>query len=159
MSIQKLNKTLFFLLTFCLLLSCGYQSILNKENQRFSITTFVLEGNKRLSGILKNNLITTKKRENNLTLTIKTTKKNKISNKSETGKVLQYAVSVNFEITAVNNRDQAIILAQVYSKKQNYAASSVHLDTLNNERKVVENMIESVANEILIELSSTYQEK
>ena len=73
--------------------------------------------------------------------------------------MLQYAVSVNFEITAVNNKDTKIILSRVYSKKQNYTASNIHLDTLNNEKKALENMIETVANEILVELISFYQEK
>ena len=156
---SKLNTILFLLLTFYFLISCGYQPLLNIENQKFSIKGFSLEGNKRLSGILRNNLITSNTEENNLILTIKANKKNEISNKSDTGKVLQYAVSVNFEVTAVGEKSKEIILSQVYSRKQNYNASDVHLDTLNNEKKVLESMIETIANEILIGLSSIYQEK
>ena len=104
-------------------------------------------------------MITSNTEENNLILTIKANKKNEISNKSDTGKVLQYAVSVNFEVTAVGEKSKEIILSQVYSRKQNYNASDVHLDTLNNEKKVLESMIETIANEILIGLSSIYQEK
>ena len=155
----SLKKILFFLLTFNFLFSCGYEPLLNIQNQKFGITKFVLEGNKRLGGVLKNNLVTSKKEKNNLTLTVKTNKKNEISNKSGAGKVLEYAVSVNFEITAVNSKDGKIVLSQVYSRKQNYTVSDVHLDTLNNEKKVMENMIESIASEILIGLSSIYQEK
>jgi len=157
MRIEKINKKLTFLLFFCFLMNCGYQPLLNKENQKFGITEFYLEGNKRLGGILKNNLITAKKEENNLALNIKASKKNDVSNKSETGKIIQYSVGVNFEITVVSDKTKEVILARVYSRKQNYAASSLHLDTLNSEKKVVENMIESIASEILIGLNSIYK--
>ena len=139
-------------------MSCGYEPLLNVKNQKFGIVKFQLDGNKRLGGILKNNLITSKKEKNNLTLTIKADKKSEISNKSDTGKVLKYAVTINFQITATDNKSGQIILSQVYSKKQNYDASDVHLDTLGNEKKATKNMIESIANEILIGLSSIYQE-
>ena len=55
------------------------------------------------------------------------------------------------------NLDNKIIFSRVYSKKQNYAASDVYLDTLNTEKEVVKNMIETVANEIQIGLNSIYQ--
>ena len=154
-----MNKILLLILAFGFLVGCGYEPLLKIENQKFSVEKFSLEGNKRLGGILRNNLITPKNKKNNLTLVIKANKNNEVSNKSDSGKVLQYSVSVNFEITAVSKKDNKIILSRVYSKKQNYTASNIHLDTLNNEKKALENMIETVANEILVELISFYQEK
>jgi len=156
---NKLNKILFFVLTSYFLLSCGYQPILNKENQKFTISKFILEGNKRLGGLLKNNLITSKKEENKLTLTIKSSKKISIANKSQTGKILTYTVTVNFDITATNNSDNKIMFSRVYTQKQNYGASDVYLDTINSEKEMLKTIIESVANEIQIGLNSIYQEK
>ncbi len=159
MKTSKLKKILFIVLLCNFVFGCGYQSILNKEDQIYSIKEFSLEGNKRLGGLLKNNLITPKTDENNLIVNIKAQKKNQISNKSETGKVLKYSVSLTFEITAVKVIDKNIVLSQVYSKKQDYPASDVYLNTINNEKKVLEGMVESIANEILIGLSSIYKEK
>ena len=159
MRTYKFNKILFLLLTFYFLLSCGYEPILNKENQKFTITEFTLEGNKRLGGLLRNNLVTPKKEENKLALTIKSNKKTNITDKSQTGKILTYGVTVNFDITAVSNTDNKIVFSKVYSRQQNYGASNVYLDTLNTEKEVIKNMIESVANEIQIGLNSIYQEK
>ena len=155
----KINKILLILFSCFYLLSCGYQPILNKENQKFSIKEFELKGNKRLSGLLRNNLITTKKESNNLKLIIKSDKKTSISNKSETGKILQYSVNVNFEITVEEYEGSEIIISKIYSRQKNYSASSIYLDTLNNEKKVVESMIDSIATEILVELNSIYKEK
>ena len=134
---------------------CGYQPILNEENQKFSISQFNLEGNKRLGGLLKNNLIVVKKNKNSLVLDIKSEKKTVVANKSRTGKVLSYALTLNFEISASKNKD--IIYSKVFTKTQNYNAADVHSGTLNNEKKLVETLIESIANDLLIELNSIYQ--
>ena len=155
----KFNKVFLFFIIFNFLSACGYQPLFDAENQKFSIKKFELEGNKRLGSLLKNNLITSSKEGNNLTITIKANKKNVIANKSDTGKVLEYSVSLNFEITATEYEKNEIVLTGVYSREQNYVAAEVHLDTLNSEKKAVENMIETIANEILISLTSVYQNK
>ena len=86
---------------------------------------------------------------------MKSEKKTAVANKSETGKVLSYALTLNFEINASKNEN--IIYSKVFTKTQNYTAADVHSGTLNNEKKLVETLIESIANELLIELNSIYQ--
>ena len=155
MRFNKFSKTLMLIITSYFIWGCGYQPILNEENQKFSISQFNLEGNKRLSGLLKNNLIVAKKNKNSLVLNIKSEKKNVVANKSQNGKVLSYALTLNFEISASKNKN--IIYSKVFTKTQNYNAADVHSGTLNNEKKLVETLIETIANELLIELNSIYQ--
>ena len=151
----KLNKIFFFvIISIHLLLSCGYQPILKKENQNFSISKFNLEGNKRIGGLLKNNLISVKNAVNIIELNIKSDKKTAVSNKNQSGKVLTYSITLTFEITASENKN--ILFSKVFTKSQNYSASDVHSDTLNNEKKVVESLIESIASELQIELNSIF---
>ena len=150
----KLKKIFIFVISINLLLSCGYQPILNKENQNFSITKFNLEGNKRISGLLKNNLISAKKAVNLIELNIKSEKKTAVSNKSQSGKILTYSITLTFEIAASENKN--VLFTKVFTKSQNYSASDVHSDTLNNEKKVVESLIESIASELQIELNSIF---
>ena len=154
MKFNKFSKTLMLIITSYFIWGCGYQPILNEENQKFSISQFNLEGNKRLGGLLKNNLIVIKKNKNSLVLDIKSEKKTVIANKSQTGKILSYSLTLNFEINASKN--QNIIYSKVFTKTQNYNAADVHSGTLNNEKKLVEILIESIANELLIELNSIY---
>ena len=45
----------------------------------------------------------------------------------------------------------------MFTKTQNYNTADVHSGTLNNEKKLVETLIETIANELLIELNSIYQ--
>ena len=155
MRYNKFSKILMLIITSYFIWGCGYQPILNEENQKFSISQFNLEGNKRLSGLLKNNLIVVKKNKNSYVLNIKSEKKNVVANKSQTGKVLSYALTLNFEISASKNKN--IIYSKVFTKTQNYNAADVHSGTLNNEKKLVETLIETIANELLIELNSIYQ--
>ena len=150
----KLKKIFIFVISINLLLSCGYQPILNKENQNFSITKFNLEGNKRISGLLKNNLISAKKAVNLIELNIKSEKKTAVSNKNQSGKILTYSITLTFEIAASDNKN--VLFTKVFTKSQNYSASDVHSDTLNNEKKVVESLIESIASELQIELNSIF---
>ena len=150
----KLNKIFFFIISINLLLSCGYQPILKKDNQNFSISKFNLEGNKRIGGLLKNNLISAKKALNVIELDIKSEKKTSVSNKSQSGRILTYSITLMFEITASDNKN--ILFTKVFTKSQNYSASDVHSDTLNNEKKVVESLIESIASELQIELNSIF---
>ena len=150
----KLNKIFFFVISIHLLLSCGYQPILKKDNQNFSISKFNLEGNKRIGGLLKNNLIGVKKAVNVIELNIKSEKKTTVSNKSQSGKILTYSITLTIEISASNNKN--VLFTKVFTKSQNYSASDVHSDTLNNEKKVVESLIESIASELQIELNSIF---
>ena len=150
----KLNKIFFFAIIINLLLGCGYQPILNKDNQNFSISKFNLEGNKRIAGLLKNNLISVKNAVNKIELNIKSEKRTAVSNKSPSGKILIYSITLTFEIAASNNNN--VLFTKVFTKSQNYSASDVHSDTLNNEKKVVESLIESIASELQIELNSIF---
>ena len=155
MKYREISK-IFVLITTCYFIwGCGYQPILNKDNQKFSISQFNLEGNKRLGGLLKNNLIIVKENENSLNLDVKSNKKTTVANKSETGKILSYSLTVTFEVVATRMDD--IVFTKVYSKTQDYPSAEVHSDTLNNEKKLVEILIETIANELFIELNSIYQ--
>lgn len=156
MNILKIIKFAFYLFIYFSLFSCGYQPLLNKENQNFSIVEFNFEGNKRLGGLFKNNLINVKKEENLLSLNVKSSKKTTIADKNLIGKIITYTLVLEFDVTATDISEN-IVFSKVYTKTRNYSASDVHIDTLNNEKKLVEELIESIANELLIELNSIYQ--
>ena len=143
------------ILSAVLLWGWGYQPLLNKENQKFTISKFYLEGNKRLGGLLKNNLISVKKADRAFDLTIKSNKKTSIANKSLSGKVLNYSLTLDIEISASENNN--VIFSKVFTKTQDFSASDVHSDTLNNEKKLVDTLIESIASELQIALNSIGQ--
>ena len=153
----KFTKISFFLFVLFLLSNCGYQPLFNKEAQSFSISNFNLEGNKRLGGLLKNNLITVKKDQNKLTLSINSKKKTSVADKSMTGKVLTNALTIEFEISAIDMNNN-VVFSKIYTKTKNYSSADIHTDTLNNEKKLTESLIEIVANELQTDLNSIYRQ-
>ena len=157
MKYLKFIKISLFLFVLFLLSNCGYQPLFNKEAQSFSISNFNLEGNKRLGGLLKNNLITVKKDQNKLTLSINSKKKTSVADKSMTGKVLTNALTIEFEISASDMKNN-VVFSKIYTKTKNYSSADIHIDTLNNEKKLTESLIEIVANELQTDLNSIYRQ-
>ena len=157
MKYLKFIKISLFLFVLFLLSNCGYQPLFNKEAQSFSISNFNLEGNKRLGGLLKNNLITVKKDQNKLTLSINSKKKTSVADKSMTGKVLTNALTIEFEISA-SDMNNNVVFSKIYTKTKNYSSADIHTDTLNNEKKLTESLIEIVANELQTDLNSIYRQ-
>ena len=98
MTIRKLYKTLlcfYFILFLSFLSSCGYQSLLNENLKKFGIKSFNIEGDKRLSQILKNNLVGPKNKSNNLILDINARKNRSITHKDLTGKITEYNLQIS----------------------------------------------------------------
>ena len=158
----KLYKTLlcsFFLLFLSFLSSCGYQSLLNEISKKFGIKSFNIEGNKRLGQILKNNLVSSKNKSNNLILNINAKKDRSIVHKDSTGKIIEYNLKISLDLTATESVSRREVLSKTFSLDSNYKASDLYTDTLNREKKIVNELIESIASQILIDLSLAYEEK
>ena len=158
----KLYKTLlcfYFILFLSFLSSCGYQSLLNENSKKFGIKSFNIEGNKRLAQILKNNLVSSKNKSNNLILDINARKNRSITHKDSTGKIIEYNLKISFDLTATESVSRKKILSKTFTLDSNYKASDLYLDTLNREKKMVNELIETIATQILTDLSLAYEEK
>jgi len=158
----KLYKTLlcfYFILFLSFLSSCGYQSLLNENSKKFGIKSFNIEGNKRLAQILKNNLISSKNKSNNLILNINARKNRSITHKDSTGKIIEYNLKISFDLTAVESVSRRKVLSKTFTLDSNYKASDLYMDTVNREKKITNELIESIATQILTNLSLIYGEK
>ena len=160
----KLYKTLlcsFFLLFLSFLSSCGYQSLLNENSKKFGIKSFNIEGNKRLAQILKNNLVSSRSgdKSNNLTLDINARKNRSIVHKDSAGKIIEYNLRISFDLTATESVSQKKVLSKTFTLDSNYKASDLYMDTINSEKKIINELIESIATQILTALSLAYGEK
>ena len=158
----KLYKTLlcfYFILFLSFLSSCGYQSLLNESSKKFGIKSFNIEGNKRLGQILKNHFISSKNKSNNLILDINARKNRSITHKDSTGKVIEYNLKISFDLTATESVSRKRVLSKTFTLDSGYKPSSLYLDTLNREKKIINELIETIASQILIDLSLAYEEK
>ncbi len=158
----KLYKTLLcfhFILFLSFLSSCGYQSLLNENSKKFSIKSFNIEGNKRLGQILKNNFISSRNKSNNLIIDINARKERSIAHKDSTGKIIEYNLKISFDLTATESVSRKKILSKTFTLDSNYKASDLYLDTLNREKKIINELTEIIAAQILTDLSLTYGKK
>ena len=74
-----------------------------------------------------------------------------------TGKVLTNALTIEFEISAIDMNNN-VVFSKIYTKTKNYSSADIHTDTLNNEKKLTESLIEIVANELQTDLNSIYRQ-
>ena len=158
----KLYKTLLcfhFILFLSFLSSCGYQSLLNENSKKFGIKSFNIEGNKRLAQILKNNLVGSKNKSNNLILDINAKKSRSIVHKNSIGKIIEYNLKISFDLTATESVSRKKILSKTFTLDSNYKTSDLYLDTLNREKKIINELTEIIAAQILTDLSLTYGKK
>ncbi len=162
MTIRKLYKTLlcfYFILFLSFLSSCGYQSLLNENSKNFGIKSFNIEGDKRLAQILKNNLISPKNKSNNLILDIYAKKKRSISHKDSSGKIIEYNLQISFDLTAIESVNRRKVLSKTFSISGSYKASDLYSNTLNREKKIINELTERIATQILTDLNLAYGEK
>ncbi len=158
----KLYKTLlcfYFILFLSFLSGCGYQSLLNENSKKFGIKSFNIEGNKRLGQILKNNFISSRNKSNNLILDINARKERSIAHKDSTGKIIEYNLKISFDLTATESVSRKKILSKTFTLDSNYKASDLYLDTLNREKKIINELTERIASQILTDLGLAYGEK
>jgi hypothetical protein len=162
MTNYKLYKILlcfYFILFLSFLSSCGYQSLLNENSKKFGIKSFNIEGNKRLAQILKNNLVSPRNKSNNLILDINARKNRSIAHKDSTGKIVEYNLKISFDLTATESVSRKKVLSKTFSLDSNYKASDLYMDTINREKKIINELAETIASQILTALSLAYGEK
>ena len=159
----KLYKTLlcsFFLLFLSFLSSCGYQSLLNENSKKFGIKSFNIDGNKRLAQILKNHFVSsTRSKSNNLILDIYARKNRSIVHKDSTGKIIEYNLKISFDLTATESVSRKKIFSKTFALDSNYKTSNLYLDMINREKKIINELTEVIATQILTALSLAYGEK
>ena len=158
----KLYKTLlcfYFILFLSFLSSCGYQSLLNENSKKFGIKSFNIEGNKRLGQILKNNLVSSKNKSDNLILDVNARKNRSIAHKDSTGKIIEYNFKISFDLTATESVSRKKVLSKTFTLGRNYKTSDLYIDTINREKKIINELTERIAAQILTDLALAYREK
>ena len=162
MTSYKLYKTLlclYFILFLSFLSSCGYQSLLNENSKKFGIKSFNIEGNKRLGQILKNNLVSSKNKSDNLILDVNARKNRSIAHKDSSGKIIEYNFKISFDLTATESVSRKKVLSKTFTLGSNYKTSDLYIDTINREKKIINELTERIAAQILTDLALAYGEK
>ena len=146
---QIIKKSFLFLFLF-ITVNCGYKVINETEKNNFSIQKITTSGDKRVNFKIRNNLLnyTEKNNQNSLLVDIITKKSKSIKEKNIKNEITKYEISLNAIVKfRLNNND--INYEINVSNNGNYLVSDSYSTTLSNEKKLIDDLIESLSEEIL----------
>ena len=144
---MKKIKILLYIVIIIGLSSCGY-SKLNDQSNEFKFNSIEINGDKRLSFILKNNLNLLSKPESkksyDLLINLTSSKTSKI--KDSTGKTTRFNVVLNGDLKITDNNK--VVYNRIFTVNNDYDVSKNHSDTIRNEKNSIQNNIDSLSEEI-----------
>jgi len=150
--------TLFFFLIF--LNACaGYKPIFKTSNLKFQIVDYSIKGDKVLGRQIYSQLYNlSKSNKNNVNaqevdISIEISKDKIATTKSNTGKILQYKITLNTRFIVNNYITKNNILNQTFTSFTSYQVQSKHSETIQLENTSIENLINKTYQDLLIILS------
>ena len=147
------KKFFIVLLTLCLS-SCGFKIVKNSNLNQYFISEINVSGDEKINYIIKNNLLSTSKSKDKLPLilNIKSNNLKSIKEKKIKNDITKYQIkiSVIVDLKTKNILDKKII---AFSELGEYNVSDQYSQTISNEKKLIQNLSDKIAEEIMLELS------
>ena len=145
---MKKIKISLYIMIIIGLSSCGY-SRLNDQSNEFKFNSIEINGNKRLSYILKNNLnLLSKpgsKKSYDLLINLTNSKISKI--KDAAGKTTRFSLVLNGDLKLTDNDKST--KNRSFTVSNDYDVSKNHSETIRNEKNSNQNSIDSLSEEII----------
>jgi len=144
---MKKIKISLYIIIIIGLSSCGY-SRLNNQSNEFKFNSIEINGDKRLSYILKNNLNLLSKPEGkksyDLLINLTSSKTSKI--KDTTGKTTRFNMVLNGDLKLTDNNK--VVKNRSFTVNNDYDVSNNHSNTIRNEKNSIQNNIDALSKEI-----------
>lgn len=157
---SKIIRALLIISTTFFLNNCGYQKINKSLSPLINIEKFNLSGDSKINYNLKNEILLISKNDGiNRVIISLDTKKNKTDKVKETsGKITRYNVSidVSFSLKEIKNSKTH---SRLFSKSGDFSVGSNHSDTIDAEKKIIKNLSELLAKDIIRYLNIYFQNK
>ena len=149
------SKKITIIISFLLLLSCGYKPIFSSNKANFSITEIELFGKINIGSIIKKNLNIYRNVENKSTfysLKINADQKKNVISKDAKGDPKIFEIQILVDLTILENNK--------IKNKKNFKESFTYNNSTNKfslnqyEKNIEENLIEKIVAKIIIYLYS-----
>ena len=137
----------------------GYKPIFSSTNLEFDIANYSLEDDKTLGEKIYLRLKRASKLNKNnenvreIDILIKASQNKKATAKDSAGKILQYKISLNFDIKIKDYLTEDEILNETYSSSFTYKIQNQYSDTLKLEERSINQLVDKTYQQILIKLS------
>ena len=147
------NKIIVLIFSLVIFSGCGFKVVKLSELNNFYINEIDTEGDKRVSYEIRNNLVSmTKNPEKKLiNLKLNSNKTKTIKEKNIKNEITKYEVLIETNLNFVLIRNSENYDIKI-SSKGDYLVADNYSTTLSNEKKLVDDLIESISQKILDEI-------
>lgn len=154
MRYMNLKKEFFLIVIFIFIFNCNYKPLLNNDQlKQLKFHQIETSGNKRIAQIIVNKLNIVKDKKGVFVISVNGKKSVDIANKSVTGKILNYNITLECDVEIKNSLSGKILYTKKITNSQNYKASSMYSDTVSKEKKIIEDVSSLMAKQIINEMS------
>ncbi len=151
---MNLKKEFFLIIIFIFTFNCNYKPLLNNDRlKQLKFHQIETSGNKRIAQIIVNKLNIVKDKKGVFVISVNGKKSVDIANKSVTGKILNYSITLECDVEIKNSLSGKILYTKKITNSQNYKASSMYSDTVSKEKKIIEDVSSLMAKQIINEMS------
>ena len=135
MRYMNLKKEFFLIVIFIFIFNCNYKPLLNNDQlKQLKFHQIETSGNKRIAQIIVNKLNIVKDKKGVFVISVNGKKSVDIANKSVTGKILNYNITLECDVEIKNSLSGKILYTKKITNSQNYKASSMYSDTVSKEK-------------------------
>ena len=149
-----------FLIPFFLVLffttGCGYKIIDRSKFGNFGIAEMNTSGETRINYKIKNKLFSFSQsnEKKQLKIEIDTNKEKRIKEKNIKNEITKYEIDILIKITFYEINNSSKIKEFSVRKEGEYNVVSQHSQTLNNEKKLIEILVDDLADQIFFEIGT-----
>ena len=144
-------KKIILVLSFLLLVSCGYQPIFSSKTSNFLIEEIIYNKNDKISLKIRNNLTYLSKTENYIRvirLKLSSEKKIDISSKDSKGDPLVYKMTISTNVEIYSNNE--LTMQKKIAKNFSYKNTENKFDLKQYEKTIENNLIETIKEDIIL---------
>ena len=145
----------FSLFIFLLLpLNCGFKVLNKSQTDNYSIEDIITSGDKKIGYKIRNNLLDNYKdnNQNVLILYINVKKSKKIKDKNIKNEITGYQIKINIDVTynllGSTGEEEKIS----FNINGDYKVGEFYSKTINNEKRLLDNLVENISNKISNEI-------
>ncbi|MEC7099442.1 MAG: hypothetical protein VXW47_01385 [Pseudomonadota bacterium] len=152
---KKIRKFISSFVLTLMLVGCGYKVVDKSQGNSYKITEITFSGEKKINHKIKNKLLfsSSKSSENEFIIELNTKKTRSIKEKNINNEVTKYKLvikaEINYNLLGSTNKGSFDI-----QRSGDYRVSSQRIGTLNNEKKMSENLTDQIFKQISIQLNS-----
>jgi len=153
---KKIIYTIILIAIFQFTSACGYKPIFGNTDSSVKIVKHYIDGNQELGKTILdglNDLLPIKDNAKEVNIFIKTNKHKFVTNKSSTGKAIEYKITLETEIKITDSISNEILLKKNnISLSQKYKVQDQASDTDRLENNAISNLVEKMNRKLIIKI-------